>query len=437
MFLGISSMIVASMINTIYIGWIGTRELAAVSFTFPVVMGLSSVSMGLGVGATSIMSRTLGRGDRQRVQVLATHTLLLVMLLVVILAVGGWGFAAPLFAALGADRVILPLVVDYMHVWFVGLPLFAAPMVAMSMLRALGNARIPGILMSGSAALQVVLAPALIFGVPGVSHGIGFIGSAWAFVVARCLTMAATVWVLKQRDMFQPLGSFSDVIESWRAVLKIGVPSILSNLIGPVSMAVVFGLLAKYGHAVVAGFGVAVRIESLALMVLMALSASISPMVGQNWGAGRHDRIDVALRLGYRFSLLWGVVAFALLAALGRPIVALINDDPAVIEATYWYLLIVPLSYSMLGVTMVAGSCFIALGQPLPALTLTLARMFGVYVPLAILFDRLWGYAGIFAAAAVANVVVAAGSYGWVRWLLRRRPADADISKQPELRRVG
>jgi Na+-driven multidrug efflux pump len=175
---------------------------------------------------------------------------------------------------------------------------------------------------------------------------------------------------------------------------------------------------------------------------LMALSASISPMVGQNWGAGRRDRIDAALRLGYRFSLVWGMVAFALLAAIGRPIVALINDDPAVIEATYWYLVIVPLSYSMLGVTMVAGSCFIALGRPLPALTLTLTRMFGVYVPMAILFDRLWGYPGIFAAAAVANVVVAAGSYGWARWLLRTRPADADIAREPgaapnELRRVG
>ena len=82
MFFGISSMILASMIDTIYIGWIGTQQLAAVSFSFPLVMGLSSVSMGLGIGATSIMSRTLGRGDRTRAYVLGTHTLLLVLILV-------------------------------------------------------------------------------------------------------------------------------------------------------------------------------------------------------------------------------------------------------------------------------------------------------------------------------------------------------------------
>ena len=89
MFLGISSMILASMIDTIYIGWIGTQQLAAVSFSFPMVMGLSSVSMGLGIGATSIMSRTLGRGDRTRAYVLGTHTLLLVLILVVSLAMFG------------------------------------------------------------------------------------------------------------------------------------------------------------------------------------------------------------------------------------------------------------------------------------------------------------------------------------------------------------
>jgi MATE family, multidrug efflux pump len=425
MFLGISAMIVASMIDTIYIGWIGTRQLAAVSFSFPVVMGLSSVSMGLGIGATSIMSRTLGRGDRPRAHVLGTHTLLLVLLLVLSIAVLGRSFAGPLFAALGADTVILPLVTDYMHVWFIGLPLFAVPMVAMSMLRALGNARVPGMLMTAGAAMQVVLAPALIFGLPGVHDGIGYLGSAWAFVISRALTLTATIWVLKQRDIFQPLGSWRDVVASWREVLRIGIPSILSNLIGPVSMGVVFGMLAKYGHAVLAGFGVAVRIESLALMVLMSLASSISPMVGQNWGAGHRDRIDRVLRIGYRFSLVWGVFAFAVLGGLGRPIVALINADPAVIEATYRYLLIVPLSYSMLGVTMIAGSCFVALGQPLPALSLTLARMFVVYVPLAVLFDRLWGYAGIFAAATVANVVVAAASYYWVTRMLRTRPAEA------------
>ena len=95
MFLGISSMMLASMIDTIYIGWIGTHELAAVSFSFPVVMGLSSVSMGLGVGATSVMARTLGSGDREAATLLGTHTLVLVAILVTVLAPSALAVRSP------------------------------------------------------------------------------------------------------------------------------------------------------------------------------------------------------------------------------------------------------------------------------------------------------------------------------------------------------
>jgi putative MATE family efflux protein len=353
------------------------------------------------------------------------------MILVISLAIFGRIFGAHLFRVMGADDVILPMVTAYMNVWFIGLPLFALPMVAMSMLRALGNARVPGTLMSAGAAMQVVLAPVLIFGLPGIHEGIGYTGSAWAFVTSRFLTLIATAYVLTRRGMITPLGAWPTVFKSWREVLRIGVPSIMTNLVGPVSMGVVFGLLAKYGHAVVAGFGVAVRIESLAVMILMALSSSISPMVGQNWGAGNHARIDAALRFGYRFSFAWGAFIFVILATFGRGIVGLINSDPAVVEATYHYLLIVPLTYSTMGVSMVSGSCFVALGKPLPSLLLTITRMVLIYVPLALLGDRLFGYQGIFGAAAVANVLVAGASYVWVMRMLHDARVTLPVSATP------
>jgi len=423
MFLGISSMILASMIDTIYIGWIGTRELAAVSMSFPLVMGLSSVSMGLGVGATSIMSRTLGGGDRDRSLVLGTHTLVLVALLVVSIAVAGFVCAVPLFRGLGADAETLPLASDYIRIWFVGLPLFALTMVAMSMLRALGNARTPGILMTAGSVLQVAIAPALIFGIPHAFAGIGFLGSAWAFVASRGCVFVATVVVLERAALIRALGSARDMLASWREVLRIGVPSILTNLIGPASMAVVLGLLSKYGHEVVAGFGVAIRIESLALMLLMALSSSVSPMVGQNWGAREFGRVREALAFGYRFSFAWGLFAFAVIALFGKPIVRLINDHPGVVDATYAYLVPVSLSYGFMGMSMMIGASFVALGRAAPSLTLALLRMLVLYLPLAWLADRYFGYRGIFVASALCTVVVAAAGHAWLQRLLPKRDA--------------
>ena len=110
MFLGISSMIVASMVETIYIGVLGADELAAFSFTFPLIMGLSSLSMGIGSGAASIIARAQGRGDRLRVKQLTTHALILTTVLVFALVVLGYAFKGNLFALMGADERIRILI---------------------------------------------------------------------------------------------------------------------------------------------------------------------------------------------------------------------------------------------------------------------------------------------------------------------------------------
>lgn len=419
MFLGISSMIVAAMIDTIYVGWIGTLELAAVSFTFPVVMALSTLPMGIGIGAASIIARVVGAGDETHVRRLASDSLMLVVVIVLGATALGYIFVESLFRTLGASEDILPLSVAYMRIWFIGLPAFALPMVAISIMRAVGNARLPGIIMAVGAGMQVCLAPVLIFGIPGWWEGFGFEGAALGFVISRIVTFGYTVYVLRQMHLLSfEHRSWRALLASWREILRIGLPAMMSNLIGPVSMGVIVAMLADYGHIVVAGFGVASRIEALAIMILMALAASTGPFVGQNWGAGKFDRIYRAQTLGYRFSHLWALVAFVVLAGAGRWIIGWINDDPGVIEATYAYLLLVPITYGFLGIGMVAGSTFIALGKPLPTLILSISRMIIVYIPLALLLEIWFGYRGIFAAAAVCNVIMGWSAVVWVKQTL-------------------
>ncbi len=424
MFLGISSMIVASMIDTVYVGWIGTLELAAVSFTFPVVMAMATVSMGLGIGASSIIARVVGAGDHEKVRRLCTDALFLVAVLVVTLSILGLLVVEPLFVLLGARAEILPLSTAYMSVWFFGLPAFALPMVATSIMRAVGNARLPGIIMASGAGLQVLIAPVLIFGVPGYSDGLGIMGAAWSFLVSRLAMFGYTYYVLRNMQLLSfEIDRWAVHWASWKEILRIGLPSMMSNLIGPVSMGIVVALLAGYGHEVVAGFGVASRIESLAIMVIMALSASTGPFIGQNWGARQYARIYRAQSLGFRFSFLWSLLAFVVLAGAGRHLVGFINDDPGVIDATYAYLLLMPATYGFLGVGMVAGSTFIALGKPMPTLVLSLVRMVVLFVPLALAMNVWFGYRGIFAAAAICNIVLGVLSFGWIRSTLRKEIA--------------
>ena len=425
MFLGISSMFVASMIDIIYVGMIGSLELAAVSFSFPVVMGMTTVTMGVGVGAASIIARMVGRGERALAPRLATHALLLAALFVTALSILMSAFQEAVFRGLGANAEIRPLIAEYMGIWVFGLPLFALSMVSTMIMRAVGNARTPGFIMAGSAALQVAMAPPLMFGLPGYADGLGLAGAAWAFVCSRAVIFLITLAALRRMRLLPwRIGGLRALWASWREVLAIGIPSAMTNLIGPASLAITIVLLAPHSNAVVAGFGIASRIETLAIMVLMALAASTGPFVGQNWGAGQHARVLEAHRLAYRFALGYSLAICLLLAFWGRSIAGAIGDDAAVADAAYAYLLLVPATYGLLGVGMVASATFTALGKPMPALILSVSRMAAVYAPLALVGDWLFGYRGIFAAAAVANLLIGALSAYWIRRHLRRRTGD-------------
>jgi len=421
MFFGISSMIIASMIETIYIGVLGANELAAYSFTFPLIMGLSSLSMGIGTGASSIIARAQGAGDRQRVRQLATHALILTTLLVSLLVVTGYLYKQDLFEIMGAEDHILQLIKEYTDIWILGLALFTWPMLVTTILRAVGNAKLPGMIMSGSSGLQIVVAPIMIFGLLGHPE-LGFVGSAWASIATGLVRTGGMFWILIKQEDLLVINQRAVVgfMRSSREILYIGIPSMLNSLIGPVSMGIILWLLSEHGSEVVAGFGITSRFEMLALMILMSLSSSVGPFVGQNWGARNIERVYQSLSIAYKFCIGWGLLCCALLAPLGDEIVALINDDPLLVESAGWYLLITPITFGVLGVGMISGSLFVALGKPLPTTIMAVLRMVIIHLPLAALLNIYWGYIGIFAATAIANVIMGVIAVTWSRRVLAR-----------------
>ncbi len=429
MFMGFSAMTISQLIETIYLGVLGTDELAAVSFTFPVVMILQSVAMGLGVGASSIIARTMGAGDREQVKRLVTHCLVLVIICVLVLAVLGRLYSAPIFRLLGAEGHILELVILYMDIWFIGFPLFALSMIGTSLIRAVGNAAVPGIVMTVGSVLQVITSPFLIFGW-GPFPAMGIEGAALGFGISRALSFMLCYYVLITREGLITR-SFDGVLASWKAILHVGLPAMATSLIMPVSMGIITRLLAGHGPAVVAGFGVGSRIDSLMVMIVFAVASSAGPFIGQNWGAQKFERVDTALMLCNRFALAWGLFAFLFMLLFAETLVSLINNDPKVVETAVWYLLIVPLSIGFMGMTAISSSCFNAMGQPLPPLVISILRMFVVYVPMAIAFNFWFGFIGIFLATSISTILLGIVSWYWNRLAIeksrRARAANAAL----------
>jgi putative MATE family efflux protein len=423
MVLGFISIMTASLIETVYIGRVGTAELAAISFTFPLVMVMQGISMGLSVGASSVVARIMGVGDREKARLLNTHCVVLVLNLTIVVGVVVYLNLPWLFSLLGAKGEVLLLAVDYMKIWLYGMPFFTITLVGMTLMRAMGDAVTPGYLMTIGSGLHIVIAPFFIFGLMGVTE-MGLRGAAVSFVIARTISFLSYGYVMVIRDRLLVF-RLAGFVTSCRDIAHVGLPAVASNLIAPVSMSVITRLLAGHGAVVVAGFGVASRIESMIQMIIFALSMSLAPFVGQNWGAGYFDRVKVALRLANWFALAWGLFAYAVLFVSAEILVSLINDDPALVEAAVYYLLIVPLGMGFLGVMSNSTSSFNALGKPMPPLVISIFQMIVVYIPMALLGDYLWGYVGIFIAGATTVTVLGAISWAWIN-----REIEAGIARR-------
>ncbi|MEJ2132318.1 MAG: MATE family efflux transporter, partial [Gammaproteobacteria bacterium] len=388
----------------------------ALGFAFPITMTLFAFAGGIGTGASSVIARAVGSGDRRAASRLVTHCQLLVLLVGTGAGVTGILLADDVITALGARDEVRRMAIEYMHVYMLGFPLFMLSMVGSTLLRATGSAASPGVVMTTGSILQIAFGPFLIFGWAGLP-ALGIAGAAWAYVASRMVSILLYAGLLLRTRMM--VWSLENVLESWRAIFHVGLPATASGLIQPVSMLIITRLLASHGHEVVAGVNVASRVETLVHMIIMSVSSTVGPFVGQNWGARQYERVNQALSICNRFALAWGVVTFVVLAIAGNYLVALIDDNPTVVEVARMFFWIIPLSIGFMGMMGVASSCFNALGKPMPPLVIAILRTFVVYIPLAILGSWLLGYVGIFMATAFTNVALGITAWQWNRVVVR------------------
>jgi Na+-driven multidrug efflux pump len=331
------------------------------------------------------------------------------------------------FVLLGAHGRALDLADQYITIWFIGFVFFATSMVGTALMRSAGNAVMPGVVMTVGSLLQVLLAPFLIFGWIGLP-ALGIAGAAWAFVMARFISFLLTLHSLAFNERLLR-GSLHGWLDSTRQILHVGIPAVASNLVPPLSTGIVTRLLAGFGHAVVAGFSVASRLEAVMSMVVIAVGASVGPFVGQNWGAHRFERVREALRLCNRFCVTWGFASFVLMWACARFLVHLINQEPDVVDAASHYLVIIPLGLGFMGVMGVSSACFNALGKPIPPLALSMLRLIVLLIPLALIGRSLAGYQGVFVATTITSIIV--GILAWT-WNSRTVRGDAKAIRAAE-----
>ena len=196
---------VAQLAEAVYLGIVGTEALAAMGFAFPITITLFAFAGGIGSGASSVIARAIGSGNRNRAARLVTHAQLLTVLIGIALGLLGATFAEEIITTLGARGVVHQMSVDYLNIYMLGFPFFMLGIVGSTLLRATGNAASPGIIMAVGSALQIAFGPVLIFGWFGFP-AMGIAGAAWAYVASRgisvliyCRTPSNDQWSMRTR----------------------------------------------------------------------------------------------------------------------------------------------------------------------------------------------------------------------------------------------
>jgi len=404
-----------------FIARLGPASLAAVSFAMPVIWLIYGMGIGFEAGAASCVSRAVGKNDPDLAKRLTTDTLVLGVVVALLLCFAGLATIGPVFSSLGATPQVMPLLTDYMNVWYWVAPLDMALWISLASIRARGNTLLESKVITIAALLNLAMDPVFIFGLFGFPR-MEIQGAALATVLSNAIVLLFTMIYLSSRLKVyaNPIAPLKVILDSWRHMLHIGIPAMITNAIIPVSNGIVVAMVAAYGVDAVAGFGIAMRIEPIFLIPFYALSAVSSPFFGQNFGAGNFDRLLEARRVVTRFCLGFGLVLAVALVLIARPLAGLFSEVDSIRTVAVHYLWIVTLSYGAYGVVMSVNAAFNGIGHPLPGVAISACRVLVVFLPLALLGRYLFDLPGLFAATTVSNLLMGAIAFSWLGRAINR-----------------
>ena len=410
--IGIVTILGFSLVDTFFISQLGTESLAAISFTFPVTLIISSIAIGIGAGVSTNLGRLIGSGQAPKAKVFLHDTLLLTFFLTAFISALGCLCIDPLFSLLGANDSSLPLIHDYMLIWYLGAPLLVMLMVGNQGLRATGDTKSPAKIMMLAALINLILDPLLIFGI-GPFPRLEIEGAAIATVISWMVALSLSSYLLIFKRHLVEFATFNitRLRYNWAKLAHIAQPATLMNLMNPLANAVIMAMLARVDHSAVAAFGAGTRLESVLLVVVMALSSSLVPFVAQNLGAGQTERAREALLLSLKFVLIFQTLLYLPLYFFAGSIAQLFSTDPQVIEWLTFYIIMLPAAYGPLGVVILLATSLNAYHRPMCSLVLNLCRLFLVMLPLAALGSYLGGVKGLLMALPITNTALGIACY--------------------------
>jgi putative MATE family efflux protein len=398
---------IAQLLDTYWVGRLGSAALAAVTISITIRWVLNSLANGLGIGGMAVVARRIGAEDEAAAEHAAWQTILLGLTVSLVLSVAGIAAARPLLLLLGADAEVLPLGLAYLRISFAGIFTLVLVFAINAMLRGAGEARLAMQVLFLSTAVTVVLEPVLVFGF-GPVPAVGVAGSAWANALGfgAGLTLQTIVLLRGRARIRINLHNLRPDLPLMGRIIRIALPSTVQMTLRSSSRLTIVWLVGLYGTFAIAGYGVANRMLLIALIPCFGLGNAASTLIGQNLGARQPDRAERSAWWVSAYSAGYMAVAALLLTVFAPSLIALFDPTPEVVAFGSECVRIVAWSIVASSVGVVLARGFDGAGNTVPAMSVNLITLWGMEIPIAFGLSR-WlglGATGVWWGRAMANL---------------------------------
>jgi putative MATE family efflux protein len=440
MMIGMTAHMVQNIYDGVLAGRLGIHEsMAVLNYGFPFFYLIFAVLNGLSTGATSILSRLLGAGEDRRAAD-ALGQIAWINMGIVLTAGVLYPFVLPWYLdAQGASPEAAALTWKYLNALFLGFPFTALALVWGSGLRAEGNTRT---LMNGmmlGTLSNVIAAPFLIFetfrfaGVQWTGFGLGVTGAGLATTLGGVLMsiyIGSVYFRGTTRIKFRWLPGWADR-SGVRETFGVGLPSILSQALIGVNLAIMTHLAARFGEHGVAAIGIGLRLDIISVFPSLALMVAVLSFTGQNYGAGRFDRVRAGVRTGLLVAAVSLLAVGLLVYVLRGPIIGLFQPDAATTQSARHFIGAISMGYAFVGMGIVASGAFQGLGRGAPFLTLTILRLVLISAPVAWFLSTFHGEHAFHYAPLIASVFSGTVAVLWITSTVRRLDKAAKAAVPP------
>ena len=416
---GMFIMVLYNLVDTYFIGLMrNDYQLAAVNLSYPVMMISIAISNMIGTGASSLIARSLGAGDREKADHTLTAGFVLTVLNSAAVAALGLILIGPVVTGLGAQARTFDYTRQYVQVILAGSLFTMGNYTFGQLLRSEGSVKQSVAGMIAGTLVNIILDPVFIFGL-----GMEIRGAAVATILGNAAGMGVSLWFyMSGRTLLHPsLKYIRPTAEILREIFWVGVPATLETLLTSAAYIVNNNLAVGYGELTVAAMGIAQKILSLGNYVYQGFAAGTQPIMGYNYGAGNYRRMINVLKAGVMVCSSAELCIMAVLGAFAPQLVGIFTDSAEVISTGSRVLRTIMWILPFVGAVSMSRMSFQAMGKPQYAFGITLVRQLFLYVPLLLVFNRVFGFGGMIWAQPVTELVMMSVSLTLLYRVIRER----------------